>query len=497
MATMVAVDLGAQSGRVALGRFDGERLSVSEVHRFPNVPVRTRGTLQWDILRLYQDVLEGLRAAGRAAGRVDSIAVDSWAVDFGLLDRGGRLLGNPVHYRDTRRAAALDAVLAQVPARELYERTGIQLLPINTIFELAAMASAHDPVLDSAETLLLVPDLVHYWLSGARTSEFTNATTTQCFDPRAGGWDVDLLERLRIPARLMPEVVSPGTRLGPLAPDASADTGLGDAAVVAVATHDTGSAVAAIPFRRAGSAYISAGTWSLVGLEVDRPVIDDRTFAANLTNEGGVAGTFRLLRNVNGLWLLHECRRAWSLDGREHGFSELVALAESAASLRSLVDPDDPAFLEPGDMPARIRSFCADTGQPEPDGPGAVTRCVLESLALKHATAVALLAQATGTAPAEVHVVGGGAQNDLLCRWTANASGLPVLAGPEEATEIGNLLLQAMALGELASLEEAREVVRASFRPTVYEPQDEPVWREARERFAGLVGPLAPAEVEA
>src|SRR5712691_9439731 len=252
MATMVAVDLGAQSGRIALGRFDGERLSVSEVHRFPNIPVRTRGTLHWDILRLYHDVLEGLRAAGRAASRVDSIAVDSWAVDFGLLDRSGRLLGNPVHYRDARRAAAFDAVLAQVPARELYERTGIQLLPINTLFELAAMASEHDPALDAAETLLLVPDLVHYWLSGARTSEFTNATTTQCFDPRAGRWAADLLERLQIPARLMPEVVAPGTHLGPLAADVSGETGLGGAAVVAVATHDTGSAVAAIPFRRPG-----------------------------------------------------------------------------------------------------------------------------------------------------------------------------------------------------------------------------------------------------
>jgi rhamnulokinase len=497
MATMVAIDLGAQSGRIALGRFDGERLSVSEVHRFPNVPVRTRGTLQWDILRLYQDVLDGLRAAGRAAPRVDSIAVDSWAVDFGLVDRAGRLLGNPVHYRDARRAGAFDAVLAQVPPRELYERTGIQLLPINTIFELAAMASEHDPALDAAETLLLVPDLLHYWLCGARTSEFTNATTTQCFDPRTGSWATDLLERLHVPARLMPEVVSPGTPLGPLAADAALETRLEGAAVVAVATHDTGSAVAAIPFQRPGSAYVSAGTWSLVGLEVDRPAIDDRTFAANLTNEGGVAGTFRLLRNVTGLWLLHECRRAWALEGRDHAFDELVGLAQDAAPLRSLVDPDDPAFSEPGDMPRRVRDVCARTGQPEPEDPGAVTRCILESLALKHAQAIRLLAEATGAAPAEVHVVGGGARNEPLCRWTADASGLPVLAGPEEATEIGNLLLQAMALGELASLEEAREVVRASFQPTVYEPQDEPVWREARERFAELAGPLQRTEVEA
>jgi rhamnulokinase len=255
--------------------------------------------------------------------------------------------------------------------------------------------------------------------------------------------------------------------------------------------------VAAIPFRRPGSAYVSAGSWSLVGLELDRPVIDDRTFAANLTNEGGVAGTFRLLKNVNGLWLLHECRRAWALEGRDYAFAELVGLAQDAAQLRSLVDPDDPALLEPGDMPRRVRELCVRTGQAEPESPGEVTRCVLESLALKHAHAIQLLAGATGTAPPEIHVVGGGAHNEPLCRWTADASGLPVLAGPEEATEIGNLLLQAMALGELASLDEAREVVRASFRPTLHEPQDESVWREARQRFAELAAPLSPAEVEA
>src|SRR5438105_9081800 len=397
MATLAAVDLGAQSGRVAVGRFDGERLKVTEVHRFENTPVRTRDTLHWDILRLYHEVLVGLRAAGR----VDSIAVDSWAVDFGLLDRSARLLGNPVHYRDGRRAAAFDDALARVPARELYGRTGIQLLPINTIFELAAMAAEHDPALDAAETLLLVPDLVHYWLCGARTSELTNATTTQCFDPRAGGWAVDLLERLDVPARLMPEVVAPGTPLGPLAADAVAETGLEGAAVVAVATHDTGSAVAAIPFRRPGSVYVSAGTWSLVGLEVDRPAIDDRTFAANLTNEGGVAGTFRLLRNVTGLWLVHECRRAWAAAGRDYAFDELVALADDAAPLRSLVDPDDAAFAQPGDLPRSLREACARTGQPEPEEPGAVVRCILESLALKHAQAIGLLAEATDAAPAE------------------------------------------------------------------------------------------------
>jgi rhamnulokinase len=481
---MVAVDLGAQSGRVAVGRFDGERLAVSEVHRFENVPVRTRGTLHWDILRVYGDVLDGLRAARRETGSVDSLGVDSWAVDFGLLDRQGRLVQNPVHYRDARRANAVERVLAEIPAHELYERTGIQLIPINTVFELAAMAAEGDPALDVAETLLLIPDLLHYWLGAPPVAEFTNATTTQCLDPRTGTWARDVIERLGIPARLFPDVVPPATMLGP----AAAEIELGAARIVAGATHDTAAAVAAVPFRRPGSVYISAGTWSLVGLEVDRPVIDERTRAANLTNEGGVAGTFRLLRNVTGLWLVHECRRTWELEGRRYGFDELVSLAQEAPPLRAFVDPNDPVFAEPGDMPQRVRDFCTATGQPVPENPAAVIRCILESLALEHARAIDLLREATGASPSEVHVVGGGARNNLLCRWTADAAGLPVVAGPAEATVIGNLVVQAIALGELASLEEARSVVRASFEQTVHEPQDSAAWREARERQVQEVG---------
>jgi rhamnulokinase len=484
MATLTAVDLGAQSGRVAVGRFDGERLSVTEVHRFPNVPVRTRGTLSWDILRLYQDVLDGLRAAARGAGRVDAVAVDSWAVDFGLIDRTGRLLRNPVHYRDGRRSHAMERVLERVPARELYERTGIQLLPINTVFELGAMAVEGDPVLDAAETLLLIPDLVNYWLCGARTTEFTNATTTQCFDPRSRAWAGDLVERIGVPARLLPEVVEPGTRLARLAADVAADTRLGDAVVVAAATHDTGSAVAAIPFRSPGAAFVSAGTWSLIGVETREPVITDDGFAANLTNEGGVDGTFRLLRNVTGLWLVHECRRVWAREGRGYSYDDLVALAEEAPAMRCFIEPNDPAFADPGDMPARVRAFCAHTGQPEPAEPGEVVRCILESLALKHAQTVELLGSVTGVAPTEIHVVGGGARNELLCRWTADASGLPVEAGPEEATLLGNLLVQAMCLGEVGSLAEAREIVAASVVSTTYEPREQERWQDAKARFA-------------
>jgi rhamnulokinase len=487
MATLAAVDLGAQSGRVAVGRFDGERLGVTEVHRFANVPVRTRDTLNWDILRVYRDVLDGLRGAAREAGRVDSVAVDSWGVDFALIDSQGRLAQNPVHYRDVRRAKAMDGVLARIPARELYDRTGIQLMPINTVFELGAMAAEGDPALDAAATMLLVPDLLHYWFCGASTSEFTNATTTQCYDPHAGGWAMDLLERLDVPTRLLPDVVQPGTRLAPLSHAVAEETRLRDAEVVAVATHDTGSAVAAVPFRQPGSIFISAGTWSLVGLEVKAPVITDAAFAANLTNEGGVGGTFRLLCNVTGLWLVHECRRIWAQEGREHSFDQLVALAKDAAPLRSLIDPNDAAFTDPGDMPARVRAFCAHSGQPEPVEPGAVVRCILESLALKHAQTIDVLTAVTGASPREIHIVGGGARNELLCRWTADAAGLPVLAGPEEATLLGNLLVQAMALGEISSLDEGRAVVGASMVPTAYEPQESSQWQEAKERFAEAV----------
>ena len=487
MATLAAVDLGAQSGRVAVGRFDGERLGVTEVHRFPNVPVRTRGTLNWDVLRLYQDVLHGLGAAASEAGHVDSVAVDSWAVDFALIDSKGRLVQNPVHYRDARRARAMDGVLMRVPARELYDRTGIQLMPINTVFELGAMASEGDPALHAAETMLLIPDLLHYWLCGASTSEFTNATTTQCFDPRTGGWATDLLERLDVPTRLLPDVVQPGTRLAPLSHAVADDTRLRNTEVVAVATHDTGSAVAGVPFRQPSSVFVSAGTWSLVGLEVQTPVITDAAFEANLTNEGGVGGTFRLLRNVTGLWLIHECRRVWAQAGKEHSFDQLIALAKDAPGLQSFIDPNDAAFDDPGDMPARVRAFCAHTGQPEPVDPGAVVRCILESLALKHAQTIDVLTSVTGVSPREIHVVGGGARNELLCRWTADAAGLPVLAGPEEATLLGNMLVQLMALGEVSSLAEGRKVIDASVVPTSYEPQETSKWQEAKGRFAEAV----------
>jgi rhamnulokinase len=483
MATMVAIDLGAQSGRVVVGRLEDERFSCAEVHRFANVPVLAGGTLHWDALRLYEEILDGIGAAASESSEIDSVGVDTWGVDFALVDRAGRLIGNPVHHRDRRTEDVMERVFARVTARELYDRTGIQLMSINTIFQLFAMTEAGDRALEVAHRLLFMPDLFHFWLSGVASCELTNATTSQCYDPRAQSWATDILVRLGLPPEVFRETVAPSSVLGPLRQEVADRTRLRSAVVVAPATHDTGSAVAAVPLRNPNSVYISAGSWSLVGMELAAPLITDETFAANLTNEGGVGGTVRLLRNVDGLWLLHECRKAWKADGHAWEFQELQRMAERAPPLRSFVEPNDPRFLAPGDLPDRIRGYCAETGQDVPNDAGAVVRCVLESLALKHREAVELLARATGLTPPEIHIVGGGALNTLLCQWTADAAALPVLAGPAEATAIGNLAVQAMALGELGSLDEARQAIRASFEPSVYEPSRSSEWLEAAARF--------------
>jgi rhamnulokinase len=496
MAAMAAVDLGAQSGRVALGAFDGERLSVEEVHRFPNVPVLAGGRLSWDILRLYEDILDGLTAAGLVAD-VDSVGIDTWGVDFGLLDRQGRLVQNPVHHRDRRTDGVMDTLFAEVPAREIYERTGVQLMPINTLVQLYAAVQSEDAALDIANRLLLIPDLLNYWLCGVIACEYTNATTTQCLDAGTREWATDLLERLRIPTRLFTEVVRPATVVDALLDEVADRTRLRRAVVAVPATHDTASAVAAVPVRSPSAVYISAGTWALVGLELREALIDDRSLRANLTNEGGIDGTVRLLRNVNGFWLVEESRRWWASQGRSLEIGELLESAAEAPPLRSLVDPDAPELLRPGPLPELIQAHCRRTEQPVPEEPGAVVRCILESLALKFRRTIDLLASVAGVTPPEVHVVGGGARNRLLCQWTADATGLPVLAGPEEATVVGNLLAQAIALGEIKSLEQGREVVRASFALVAYEPADQDAWDEAYGRFEELLSSHTTAAPEA
>ncbi|MCS7064650.1 MAG: rhamnulokinase [Fimbriimonadales bacterium] len=490
MPTLLAVDIGAESGRAILGRLSERSITVQEVHRFPNKPVRVRGTLYWDILKLYDEVLTGMQRAARATEEpIESVGIDTWGVDFALLDRRGQLLGNPVHYRDRRTEGMMDAVLQRIPKAEIYQRTGIQFMPINTLYQLYALVVQQDPQLEQAHTFLTMPDLLHYWLTGEAVCEFTNATTTQCYDPRAGDWARELLAQLGIPAQIFPEIRSPGTTLGNLDREVAEATGLLVAKGVLPAAHDTGSAVAAVPFTDPKAAYISSGTWSLVGVETPEPVINEQGLQHNFTNEGGVGGRFRLLKNVMGLWLLQESRRTWAAQGNEWSYDELMRMAQDAPPFRALIDPDEIRFLPPGDMPARIQAFCRETAQPVPQSPGEIVRCILESLALKYRQVIDLLEQVCGWHIPVVHIVGGGVQNRWLCQATADATGRPVLAGPVEATAVGNLLVQAMGLGYLNGLDEVRELVRRAFSPTLYEPRDTHAWHEAYEKFTQFLTP--------
>lgn len=469
--TVLAVDLGAESGRVIAVDFDGSRLELSELHRFANGPVSVRGTLHWDALRLWQEVQHGI-AKGHERRPV-SLGVDTWGVDFGLLDQRGQLLGNPVHYRDRRTEGVFERVQARLGRETIFAHTGIQFMPINTLYQLAALAEVGDPQLAAAATFLTMPDLLNYWLTGERACEFTIASTTQLYDGRAGRWATELLEPLGIPTAIFPRVVAPGTLLGVY-------EGM---SVIAPACHDTGSAVAAVPALGPDFAYISSGTWSLVGLEVPAPVVTPAALAANATNEGGVAGTTRLLKNVMGLWLVQQCRATWQAEGSPYSYDELVALTDAAPPLRALVDPNDPRFLPPGDHPELIRAFCRETDQPPPEGHGATVRCVFESLALAYRAVLDQLRALTGRAVTAIHVVGGGSRNALLCQMTADATGLPVVAGPVEATVLGNAIVQLIALGELGGLAEARALVAAAGGQARYEPRDRAPWDEAYGRF--------------
>lgn len=486
---LLALDLGAETGRAMLGSFDGGRLSIREAHRFANEPVETAGQLQWDVLRLWAEITAGLhRGASLAGGELAAVGVDTWAVDYGLLDTRGRLIASPVHYRDRRTEGMRELAAEVVPEDVVYRATGIQFMSINTIYQLYAQARQQDPQLEWAHRLLFIPDLFHHWMAGSASSEFTVATTSQCYDPAAGAWATELLDRLGIPSRLFAPVVEPGTDLGPLLPPLRDGRGLGACRVIAPGTHDTASAVAAVPFagKAEGAAYISSGTWSLVGLEVAEPVITEEARLANLTNEGGVFGTFRLLKNVMGLWLLQECRRALADGGEPPEYDDLVRQAAASPRRGIVIDPDREAFLRPGDMPGRIRAYCREHGQPEPETTGELIRVVLESLALRYRWVVEQLERIAGRPVEVVHIVGGGSQNRLLCQMTADASGRPVLAGPVEATAIGNLLVQAISIGELSDLAEARELVARSFSIERYEPVADGYWEDAYGRLQRL-----------
>ena len=497
----LALDLGAESGRGLLGRFDGERLTLDEVHRFANGPVQMFDTLHWDLPRLFDEIKTSLRKVAAMECALDGIGVDTWGVDFGLIGRGDTLLGNPVHYRDARTDGMLEAAVRRVGRERIYEITGLQFLQFNTIYQLLALRLSDSPLLEVAETLLLMPDLLGWLLTGRRVAERTNASTTQLLDPRAGLWSDELCQALNLPRAILPDLVDPGTELGPLRKALAEEVGLGGhngLTVLVPGTHDTASAVAAVPAVRPSGVtavigppdwcYLSSGTWSLLGVEVARPVINAETLAANLTNEGGVAGTTRLLKNIMGLWLVQECRRTWARQGRDYSYDDLHARAQAARPFAALVDPDDPSFLAPGDMPARLAAYCVRTGQEPPADEGEFVRCALESLALKYRWTIERLESILNTAIRTIHVVGGGTRNTLLCQFTADACGRAVLAGPVEATAAGNVLLQAMGRGRIGSLDDARAIVARSFPVTVYEPQDPAAWTDAAGRFAKLVG---------
>ncbi|MCZ8511965.1 rhamnulokinase [Paenibacillus filicis] len=493
--SVLAIDLGAGSGRAVIGRLtqgggpDDLRLSMEEIHRFPNDPVRVGKHLHWDILRLLHEIKQAILKAVQLEGdRLGSIAIDSWAVDFGLIGTDGQLLGNPYHYRDHHTDGVMEEVCARLGRERIFAASGLQFLQFNTIYQLAALQAQQPGLMDRADKLLMIPDLLRYFLTGEMHSEYTNASTTQLLNPVTRTWDAGLLSDLGLsPSLLLPPQAS-GIRAGTLSPEVCAELGVPPIPVVTVGEHDTASAVVAVPAEGKDFAYLSCGTWSLLGTELPAPVLTEQALTWNFTNEGGVQGTTRLLKNIMGLWLVQESRRAWEKAGSRLSFPQLVQAAESAAPFVSFIDPDDDAFLNPGHMPEAIQAYCARTGQPVPASEGEIIRCVLESLALKYRFVLERTERLTGKRFDGLHMVGGGIQNSLLCRFTANALQRPVWAGPVEGSAIGNIVVQYMALGVWNTLHEARQVIRSSFPVRTYSPENVDGWAEAYERFRGIIG---------
>ena len=487
---VLAFDLGASSGRAMGGSFDGERLTLTELHRFSNDPVMVGSTFHWDTLRLLHEIKTCISKANLSGMSFDSLGIDTWGVDFGLITKSGRMLGNPVHYRDARNVGMADKVFSQVPSTEIYASTGIQTMDFNTLFQLAWLRDNEPELLEQAESLLFTPDLLSYFLSGVRVNEYSIASTSQMLNARNRTWDKALLDKLGIPTHFLSEITDPGTRLGALTPAICNELGVAPMDVMAVAGHDTACAVAAAPVERDGRtwAYLSCGTWSLLGLELPEPLINDATCAANFTNEGGVAHTTRFLKNIIGLWIMQETRRQWIRESGPISFKEIDTLTAAAAPLKRFIDPDHPSFAQPCNMPKNINEYLKATGQPVCETRGDVSRLITESLALKYRHAIENLEKLYGKKIDVLHIVGGGVQDKLLCAYTANATGKTVVAGPIEATAVGNVLCQLVASGDLANFDEARDCVRRSFAPAVYEPTDRDVWEDAYARFLSVTG---------
>ena len=484
--SFLAIDLGAESGRAMLGRID-DRLTLDEIYRFSNGPVRVANHIHWDVLRLWAEIQNGLRIASeKSNGFLAGIGVDTWGVDFGLLDAADRLIGNPYHYRDARTNGMIDAVCEIVPLEEIYNQTGIQFMQLNSLFQLFAMRHENDPALQSARTLLTMPDLFNFWLTGIIANEFTNATTTQCYNPREKRWASELLAALDLPGHIFGQIIPPGTVLEKLRASIAEDASCERIPVIAVGSHDTASAVAAVPAGGNDFIYISSGTWSLIGIESHEPIINTNSLKYNLTNEGGVSDTIRFLKNIMGMWLLQECRRQWAKTGKNYSYDELTNLAAQAPALKSFVFVGDDRFLPPGKMVERIQFFCQESNQPVPQSDAEVVRCILESLALEYRWSTEKLRELSGKSLPVIHIIGGGSRNHLLNQFTADATGCDVIAGPVEATAIGNILMQAIGLRHLSSLEEGRSLVRRSFDVTFFEPRTSPAWDEAYSRYLAL-----------
>ncbi|WP_127592311.1 rhamnulokinase [Paenibacillus lautus] len=486
--SVLAFDLGASSGRAMLGQLNSRTIDVTEIHRFPNDPVRIGDRFQWDILRIYHEMKQGLLRLKGQHTLPSSIGIDTWAVDFGLLDRSGELLMNPYHYRDIRTDGMMEQVFREVSPAEIFDRTGIQFLSFNTIYQLASLQRQKPYLLQEAERFLMIPDLLRYFFTGEKANEFTNATTTQLYNPLSASWDDHLLKSLNIPHKLFQPVVSPGTQAGSLRSSVTEELGIPPIPLYTVAEHDTASAVVAVPALERLFAYLSCGTWSLMGTEVDQPVIHERVRELNFTNEGGAYGTYRLLKNIMGLWILQECQRTWGREGLSYSYPELVNMADAAPAFACFIDPDDPVFLPAGDMPKRLMEYAARTNQSVPQGVGALVRCIMESLAMQYRYVLELTEELSGRKFQGLHMVGGGIHNETLCQWTANAIGKPVWAGPAEGSAIGNMIVQWIAQGELSDIWEARAVIRESFPVKTYEPKDASLWEEAYGVFRQRTG---------
>ncbi|MGB7160863.1 MAG: rhamnulokinase family protein [Tepidisphaeraceae bacterium] len=486
----LAFDLGAESGRAVLGTLENGRLTLAEKHRFANPTGRMNGHLHWNLLAQWEELKTGLKNVA-GGPPISGIGVDTWGVDYGLIGRVGNVLGNPYHYRDARTDGVMERTFKKVPREQIFEATGIQFMQLNTLFQLMAMREQTSQALDIAETLLFMPDLFNFLFTGVRKAEFSIASTSQMYDPRKRDWARPMLEQLGIPTRILPEIVPSGTVIGPLTRDVAAECGVGEIPVIAPAGHDTGCAVAAVPVEGGGErggdwCYISSGTWSLMGVELPEPVINEKSLRYNYTNEGGVGGTIRFLKNIMGLWLVQECRRHFKKDGYEHTYAELTQMAGRAKGFGALIDPDHAPFLSPGDMPLKIDRFCELTKQPKPSNRGDYIRTCLDSLALTYRRTLEGLEDILGRKLNTIHIVGGGTQNELLSQMTADACNRVVIAGPVEATAIGNILVQAMATGDVKSLADARAIVRQSFDVKRYEPRDTKRWDLAYARFRAL-----------